>query len=231
MAGVVDLNARKKAKSSGYRMAARNGKGEIYLYGVIGDTFFSEGVTATQFSKDLKALGDVKEIDVRINSEGGDVFQGRTIYTLLKEHKAKTTVHVDGLAASIASLIAMAGDEILMAEGSFMMIHNPWTFAIGDANEMRRTADLLDTIAGTMIDTYAERSGAKRDDIVKWCNAETWMTAAETVERGFADKMSEPMKVAASVSMPRAFKNLPAHLRPNRARAQAMLDRYSAPAN
>jgi ATP-dependent protease ClpP protease subunit len=223
---VYSLKTKQKQKSAaGYRMAARNGKGEIYLYGVIGETFFSEGVTATQFAADLKALGNVSAIDLRINSEGGDVFHGRTIYTLLKDHPAKVTVYVDGLAASIASLIAMAGDEIIMGEGTFMMIHNPWTVAMGDSNELRRMADLLDTIGGAMVDTYVARTGAKKDDVVAWLNAETWMTSQEAIDRGFADKTAEPMKVAACINLPMAYKNLPASLRPNRAAAAAAIAR------
>jgi ATP-dependent Clp protease protease subunit len=216
------------AKPSGYRMLAKGATGEIYLYGVVGQTFWSDGVSATQFKNDLKDLGAVTQIDLRINSEGGDVFEGRTIYSLLSEHKAKIPVYVDGLAASIASLIAMAGDEIKMGDGTFMMIHNAWGLAIGNADEMRRQADLLESVSGSLLDTYVARTGKTRDEIKKWMDAETWMTAQECVDRGFATETTEPVRVAASVFHPEAFKNLPTVLRPNRAAAAAAIARVSA---
>lgn len=222
---VVNLPGKSSAASppAGYRMVARGKTGEIYLYGVIGQTFFSEGVSATQFKNDLKALGDVTQIDLRINSDGGDVFEGRTMYSLLSEHKARIVVHVDGIAASIASLIAMAGDEILMGDGSFMMIHNAWGMAMGDAQEMRRSADLLDTVSGSLLDTYVARTGNVAADVKKWMNAETWMTAQEAVDKGFATSVVEPLRIAASVRHPKFFKKLPAALQPRRAAALTKL--------
>lgn len=215
-----------------YRMQARAGgtRAEIYLYGDIGESFWSEGITAKQFKDDLKALGDkVTDIDVRINSGGGDVFDGRTIYNLLVQHKARKTVYVDALAASIASLIAMAGDEIVMGDGAFIMIHNAWGVSIGNGAEMRRVADLLDSVSGTLIDTYAKRTKMPRDEIVSLMDAETWMPAAEAVDRGFADKMAEEStKVAAAVISHQAFKNVPEQLRPNRAKAVAAMERFGA---
>lgn len=216
---------------SGYRMSAKSGRGEIYLYGVIGQTFFSDGVSATQFKDDLKALGSVTSIDLRINSEGGDVMDGRTMYNLLAEHKARITVYVDGLAASIASLIAMAGDEIRMGDGTFMMIHNPWSMAVGNASDMRRMADLLDSVANTLIDTYTARTKGNRDQIKTWMEDETWMTAQESVERGFATVVAEPVRVAASIRRPESFKHLPTALQPNRMAANAAVARIAALAN
>src|SRR6185369_10879333 len=126
-------------KDSGYRMLAKGkDNAEIYLYGVIGGDWFGEGVTAKQFADDLKKLGNVKTIDLRINSEGGSVFDGKAMYSLLNEHPAKVVTHIDGLAASAASFLAMAGDEIEIAEGAFVMIHNAYTIAMGDARELRR---------------------------------------------------------------------------------------------
>lgn len=218
-----------KQQPSGYRVVARSqDRAEIYLYGTVGSDWFGDGVTAKQFSDDLKALGSVKNIDLRINSDGGDVFQGKTIYSRLVDHPAKVTVRVDGLAASIASLIAMAGDEIIISEGGFIMIHNAWTFTAGNAAALRETADLLDTVSGTILDTYAARTKMDRAAIKKMMDAETWMTGDEAVKNGFADKMSENMKVAASVSRPDIFKNLPAALKPNTTRAVAALQRIAA---
>lgn len=212
----------------GYRMFAKDSKGEIYLYGNVGQSWWGDGVSATQFKNDLKDLGAVTQIDLRINSDGGNVFEGRTMYSLLNEHKAKITVYVDGLAASIASLIAMAGDEIKMGDGAYMMIHNAWGLAMGNADEMRRTADLLDSISGTMIDTYAARTGQSRDDIKSWMDAESWMTSQECVDRGFATSVTEPTRVAAMVAHPEIFKHVPQALLPKRAAAQATVDRIAA---
>jgi ATP-dependent protease ClpP protease subunit len=205
-----------------------NSSAEIYLYGVVGGDWYGGGVTAKQFADDLKALGSVKNIDLRINSDGGDVFEGKTIYSRLVDHPAKVTARIDGLAASIASLIAMAGDEIIISEGGFVMIHNAWTFAMGNADDLRRTADLLDTVSGTILDTYVARTKGQRAGIKKMMDAETWMTADEAVKNGFADKVTENLKVAASVKRPEIYKNMPAALDPRRARANAALARIAA---
>jgi ATP-dependent Clp protease protease subunit len=203
---------------NGYRVVNR-GKddAEIYLYGVIGGDWFGEGVTAKQFAADLKSLGPVKKINVRINSEGGSVFDGKAMYSLLNEHPAKVTVHIDGLAASAASFIAMAGDEINIAEGGFVMIHNAYMRAMGDAREMRRAADMLETVNNTIIDTYVARTKGDRKTIMKMMDDETWMTGAEALKHGFADRMTENLKVAASVNHPDRFKNIPKSLKNSRA--------------
>jgi ATP-dependent Clp protease protease subunit len=214
----------KTASANGYRVIARGqDSAEIYLYGVIGGDWFGDGVTAKQFADDLKALGNVKQIDLRINSEGGSVFDGKAMYSLLNEHKAKIVVHIDGLAASAASFIAMAGDEINISEGGFLMIHNAYMVAIGDAREMRRSADLLDTVNKTIVDVYAARTKMDPKQIMKLMDAETWMTGQEAVTNGFANTMVANLKVAASVKNPERFHNLPAALRPNRARAAALV--------
>jgi ATP-dependent Clp protease protease subunit len=220
------------AKPNGYRVVARGkDSAEIYLYGVIGGDWFGEGVTAKQFADDLKALGDVKNIDLRINSEGGSVFDGKAMYSLLNEHKAKIVVHIDGLAASAASFVAMAGDEIEIAEGGFVMIHNAYMLAMGDAVALRRSADMLDTVNNTIIDVYVARTKGDRKAIAKMMDNETWMTGAEAVKNGFADKMVENLKVAASVTNAeaiKAFKNIPAALKPNHRRAASALARIAA---
>lgn len=220
------------AAPGGYRVVARSkDNAEIYLYGIIGTDWFGDGVSAKQFADDLKSLGSVKTIDLRINSEGGSVFDGKAMYSLLNEHSAKIVVHIDGLAASAASFVAMAGDEIEIAEGGFVMIHNAYMVAIGDAREMRRSADMLETVNNTIIDVYAARTKSDRKTIAKMMDDETWMTGAEAVKNGFADKMVENLKVAASVCNPdaiKAFKNIPASLRPNNRRAAAALSRIAA---
>lgn len=217
------------AKSGGYRIVARgNSSAEIYLYGTIGGDWFGDGVTAKQFADDLKAVGDVSTIDLRINSDGGDVFAGKTMYTLLTQHKARIITHIDGLAASAASFIAMAGDEIEIAEGAFMMIHNAWSYVVGNAADMRRTADLLDAIDSSMVDTYVARTKNSAADVKQWMAAETWWSGKECVEHGFADRVVENLKAAAKVDHPERFKKLPAALRPQRAAALAAISRIKA---
>jgi ATP-dependent Clp endopeptidase proteolytic subunit ClpP len=203
--------------------------GEILLYGVIGESFWTEGITAAKFQKDLKALGDVKFIDLRINSDGGDVFDGRAIYALLAQHPATVTVYIDGLAASIASTIAMVGKKIVMADGSFIMIHNPWGGVMGDAKEMRRVASLLDQVTDTVANTYAARSGQTKKKCLDMMDEETWMTAEDSLKLGFCTEVSEPVKVAAAViTKPEIYKHLPSSLRPNRSIAEGVKQRVAA---
>jgi ATP-dependent Clp protease protease subunit len=210
---------------SGYKVVAAKSAAEatIYLYGLIGSSWFDEAISANQFRKDLTALGDVKTIHLRINSEGGDVFDGQAIYSLLTQHKARVIVHVDGLAASAASFVAMAGDEIEVAESAWMMIHDAWSIALGNAAEMRRVADLLESVSGSIADIYTARTKNKLADVKQWMAAETWWSGKECVEHGFADRTVENMKVAASVRDPAMFRHLPAALRPRRAAALAVI--------
>jgi ATP-dependent Clp protease protease subunit len=211
---------------SGYRIVARSSDAaEMYLYGPIGESFFSDGVSAKQVANDLKKIGNVKTLDVRINSEGGDVFDGKAIYSLLTENKAKVRVHIDGLAASAASFIAMAGDEINISEGGFVMIHDAYAGVQGRAADMRQMADLLDSVNGTIVDVYAARTKQDKGKIREWMSAETWFTGADAVKNGFATHMVENLKVAASVRDPKMFKNLPTSLRPNRAKVAALIER------
>lgn len=208
----------------GYRFSARSSdRAEVYLYGQIGESWFGDGISAKRFADDLKAVPNVKTIDVRINSEGGDVFDGKAIYTLLLQHKANVVVWVDGLAASAASFIAMAGNEINISEGGFMMIHNAWTVAAGNSEDLRRTADLLESVSTSIRDTYTARTKRSTDEVQNWMDAETWFTGAQAVEFGFADKMVENLKAAASVRDPGRFKNCPTELFPRRAAALATI--------
>lgn len=210
---------------AGYRMQARGSRGEIFLYGIIGvdPMFWGEGVTATQFAKDLKALGKVDTIDLRINSDGGIVTDARAIYSLLNEHPAKIVTHIDGIAASAASIVAMVGAEILIAEGGFVMIHNARMGVWGEAADLERGATVLRTVNETVIETYAARTGNSAKKIADWMDAETWFTGTEAVKNGFADRVVENMKVAACLTQGERFKNLPAALRPNRLRAAAAI--------
>lgn len=176
-------------------------RAELLLYGDISDSsWFGDEVTPKQFKADLDALGDVAELDIYINSGGGDVFAGFAIYNMLKRHAAKKTVYVDGLAASIASVIAMAGDKIIMPENAMMMIHNAWTIAIGNKAELRKVADEMEKIDGSLAGIYATKTGKSSEDIATLLDAETWFTAAEAVEAGLADEIEASKKLAASVN-------------------------------
>lgn len=177
--------------------AAKEGEpteAEILLYDVIVDSELEAewwgGVAPEPFVKAVKAL-DVDTIHLRINSPGGSVFAARAMETALREHRARVVVHIDSLAASAASFLAMAGDEIVMAKGAMMMIHKAWTLAWGNADELHKTADLLDKIDGTLVETYADRSGMDKDAVAAAMAEETWYTAQEAVDAGLADRLSE----------------------------------------
>lgn len=183
--------------------ASVNGGAELVLDGPISSTtWFGDEVTPKAFKHELKQFAGQK-VTVVINSPGGDVFAGVSIYNALREHDASVDVRVVGLAASAASLIAMVGEKITMAPGSMMMIHNPWTSAIGDSKEMLKTADVLDSIRDAFLSIYTTRSGKSEEDVKQLLDDETWMTASEAVEMGFADEEVE----AVGPSVKDALKN------------------------
>ena len=187
---------------------------EISIYDEIGGW----GISAQQFAKDFKALGNnLKQINLHIHSPGGDVFDGIAIYNLLKNHPANKTVTIDGLAASMASVTAMAGTEIIMPENAMMMIHKPWGVQGGDADDMRKYADLLDKVEDTLIPAYAAKTGKSAEELAEMLAAETWLNGKECVEHGFADKLAEPVKAMAQLqskrlgdynNMPKAIKDM-----------------------
>lgn len=152
-----------------------------------------------------------KSLELRINSGGGDVFGGIAIYNALARFPGKVRIEVEGIAASIASVIAMAGDEIRMGKGSYLMIHDPHAVAAGGAADMRATADLLDKVRDSLADIYAARTGKKKDRVLEMMAAETWMTADEAVREGFADKLSGQARLAASIQ-PGRYMNAPKEL-------------------
>lgn len=175
--------------------------GELQLYGPISSTsWWGDEVTPKQFSDELKALGDIETLNVYINSDGGDVFAGQAIHSMLKRHPANVVVYVDGLAASIASVVAMAGDKVIMPRNAMMMVHNPWTIAVGNADDFRKLADDLDQIRESIVAAYQDKTGLEREEIIRLMDAETWMTADEAVSKGFADEIEETKQVAASLS-------------------------------
>lgn len=193
--------------------ALNDSKAEIYLYSDIGYDWKTDKSTAELFVETLKDLGDISYLDVHINSNGGDVFAGQTIYSLLKRHKAYVTVYVDGLAASIASVIAMAGDKVIIPENAMLMIHNAWTGMYGNSEELRKMADDLDHINNSIVFTYVDKAKGKCDESVirDLMNKETWLSAKEAFELGLCDEVANPVKIAAKYERSdfRNFKNVP----------------------
>lgn len=184
---------------------------EVLIYDQIGESFWEEGVTAKAFAEDLKAI-TAPRIALRINSPGGSVFDGIAIYNAIRRHPAKVTTYVDGLAASIASVIALAGERVVMASNALFMIHNPYTVAMGDAAEMRKTADTLDTIRDTLLTTYRGRAALTDEELIAAMDAETWYTAEDALEVGFADEVAAPaLRAAAAFDLTR-YRNVPAAL-------------------
>lgn len=162
----------------------------ITIYDVIGEDWWTGGgFTEKRMAAALRSIGS-NDVTVNINSPGGDMFAGIAMYNMLREHKAKVTVNVMGIAASAASIIAMAGDEIRMGLGTFLMIHNAWGVVVGNRNDMRDAADLFDSFDSALADIYEARSDMSRGDIVKLMDAETFMGPSEAVKNGFADEVS-----------------------------------------
>lgn len=170
---------------------------EIDVYDVIGESFWHEGVTAKKIRQTLKDNQSAATIKLRVNSAGGDVIDGFAIYNLLSEHPARVVADVDALAASMASVIIMAADEIRIASNAMVMIHNPWGGVLGEAEDLRRHADLLDKMRDQIASAYSSRTGQKRAAILKMMNEETWLDAAEAKELGFVDTV-KPNKVKAA---------------------------------
>jgi ATP-dependent Clp protease protease subunit len=182
--------------SSWFRVEARSGvTPTLYIYDVIG----AYGVNAKDFAAELRKLGELKgkPLNLRLNTPGGNVFMGNAIYNLLKESGAVITVYVDGVAASMGSVIAMVGERIIMAENAVLMIHNPAGGVEGGAADMARMATLLETLKDGMVTAYAPKSGLSRDAVAKIMDDETWLDAEEAVAAGFADEIGGALQVAA----------------------------------
>lgn len=190
---------------SWYRIRAARQSAEIRLYEEIGGW----GVTAKQFADDLAALGELRSIDVRINSPGGDVFEAMAMHNTLQRYPARVVVHIDGLCASAATVVALAGDETRMVSNGLYMIHEPWTLTQGNTKDLQRQSDLLDSVAQQIIDLYTRKTGLPPDDIRQRMQAETWMTAEQALESGFIDAIDEPLRIAALAHDLSRFKNAP----------------------
>jgi ATP-dependent Clp protease protease subunit len=173
--------------------------GEIYIYGYITDAkWYDEDVTPSDFKKEMDKLKGKTTIDVFFNSGGGGVWAGMAIYNILKRATAETRGHVDGICASISSVILQACKTRTVAKNGLVMIHNPMSMAFGGAEEMRKTADLLDKVKTTIIGSYTERTKTGEEEIAGLMDAETWMTAEESVAFGFADEIDEAKEVKAA---------------------------------
>jgi len=216
---ILSLMIANRAKPRAIRMQADGEEATIYLYDVIGaGDMWGDGETTEDIVKAIRAL-DAKRINIRINSPGGDVFAARAIGLALRQHPAKIVAHIDGVAASAASVIAMYGDEIEIAEGGMIMIHLSWGLTIGNAIEHRETADLLDKVDASLAKTYADRTGIDEGDIRSMLEAETWLDAEESVAKGFADRVAEGKEAKAQAKAPAAGQwDLSAYKHPPRAR-------------
>lgn len=173
------------------------------------------GTTSEMFARELE-FANGEDIEVRINSVGGEVQEGITIYNLLKSYAGNVKVIVDGWAASIASIIALGGDELVMNEGSFIMIHNPWTGMMGEAKDLRQEADLLDLMTNELVNIYVQATGLDEGEIRQMMDEETWLNPTDAIEKGFANSVETFNKVAACVSKDQKtkyfYKNAPMEL-------------------
>lgn len=173
----------------------------LNIYGDITSWAWSDtDVSAANLSKQLEALGDVEQIDVYINSYGGEVAEGLAIYNALRRHKAKVTTYCDGFACSIASVIFMAGDERIMNESSLLMIHNAWTMAVGNSAELRKQADDLEKITQASVEAYKSHSSLSEEEIKELMDNETWILPEEALSYGFATTVDKTENENASQS-------------------------------
>lgn len=178
--------------NAGIRAAEGSSAGHVItIYDVIGYDYWSGGITLRSVDYQLRAIGDAP-VEVLINSPGGDMFEGIGIYNRLLQHPGKVTVKVMGLAASAASIIAMAGDEVLIGAASSIMIHNAWVLVSGNRHELEETATWLAPFDAAMADVYVARTGQAKADVEAWMDQERYFVGASAIENGFADALLEP---------------------------------------
>lgn len=208
---LLNLAQDNRGKGSGLRAEASGDTTTIYVYDVI-DSFW--GVSASDFAREIAAV-TTPNVLLRINSPGGDVFEARAMMTAIGDHPANFVAKIDGLAASAATALTLACDSVEIADGGFYMIHQAWTFAMGNADDMTATAALLGKIDDVLVAGYAEKSGKEADEVLALMKAETWFTAQEAIDAGFADKIAEPagknaraFNVAAYANAPKALTEL-----------------------
>lgn len=197
-----------------FRCEATPTDATVYLYDAIvnsaEEAAYFGGVDPKTFIASIKAI-DAPVINLRINCPGGSVFAGRAMEQALREHPAKVIAHIDGYSASAASFVMMAADEISIAPGAMVMIHKAWTMAFGNADDLVQQAALLEKIDGTLVDTYATRTLQDPKQIADWMAAETWFTAQEALDAGFADVIASTKAKAQAWDMS-AYENAPKQL-------------------
>ncbi|KAA8667386.1 head maturation protease, ClpP-related [Pantoea dispersa] len=190
-----DLPSSAMERWNGGIKAAKSDDNSISVFDVIGADWYGDGVTASRIAAALRAIGGA-DVTVNINSPGGDMFEGLAIYNLLREYDGKVTVKVLGLAASAASIIAMAGDEVQIGRGAFLMIHNCWVYAMGNRHDLAQVAADMEPFDKAMNDIYGARTGLSSEAIEAMMNAETYIGGSDAVEKGFADRLLAADEIA-----------------------------------
>jgi ATP-dependent Clp endopeptidase proteolytic subunit ClpP len=219
-----------KVKDGYLSLSIQNQKKEadLELYGVVGGDWFGDGITAKQVVDALKEIpSGVTTLNLHINSPGGSVTEGMAIYNRLKQQGAKMKIiaHIDALAASIASVIMLAADEIRMSDTGFVMIHKPWTQVVGNADDMDKTIQILDEIEAQMLNLYIKKTKKTKAEIKQLLSAETWLSAQDAYEFGFIDTMTEGLQIAAcAVTKANWIKNSPKALVTNQKIALNKID-------
>lgn len=212
------LNRRASALGVGsVRVNATDDAADVYIYGDIGGWW--DGIQPDEIAKEIAEL-DVATLNVHVNSPGGVVFDGIAIYNAFAAHSANVVMHVEGIAASIASVIVMAGDEIRIGESANMMIHKPWSFMIGDADDMRAEAEILDSLEQSIVDIYVARTENDEEQIKNWLKAETWFRGQQAVDNSFADEVvpnKKKEKKAAKSKLLDLYQHTPLDLCPRNA--------------
>ncbi len=187
-------------KNKYYNFVKKDSKSaDLYIYGVISSYKWDDtDVTANSFKDELDKLGDIEVLNIYVNSPGGSVFEGQSIYSQLKRHRAIKNVYIDGISASIASVISMCG-KVFIPKNAMIMVHNASTFAEGNSNDFRSLADTLDKVNQTIIEVYAEKTGLAEDKLKELMDKESWLTGKEAVDLGFADELLEENKMVACI--------------------------------
>ncbi|WP_312926106.1 head maturation protease, ClpP-related [Atlantibacter hermannii] len=198
-----DLPSSAMERWNGGIKAAKSDENSISVFDVIGADWYGEGVTASRIAGALRAISGA-DVTVNINSPGGDMFEGLAIYNLLREYEGKVTVKVLGLAASAASIIAMAGDEVQIGRGAFLMIHNCWVYAMGNRHDLAQVAADMEPFDKAMNDIYGARTGLSAEAIEAMMNAETYIGGSDAVEKGFADRLLSADEIADDNDSPAA---------------------------
>lgn len=209
----ADNRAANKAVRGQSRLVAAGDEATLYIYeAIVADDDTAEwwgGVSAQSLAPQIRAI-TARTLHLRINSPGGDVFAAQAIAQAIRDTKARVVAHVDGYAASAATEIAIAADEIEIAEGGFFMIHNAWTLAVGNADDFAATVVLLNKVDDVMCSAYAVKCGKSKDEVKAWMDAETWFSAQEAVDAGLVDRIAEGAKASASAWNLAAYDQAPA---------------------